>query len=141
MRTDRLEALERGLKQWYRSNIREMFLSTDEWFSIKVVSKYKQKTVIVTNLIDDIKSFGDGWTFTGATLEEAFDDAFKSFEIPFNVNSDEPMKCVNNLCDSENITALPFETDGGYAWRRVNCEECGETWIENFVFQDWEHDD
>jgi len=54
-----------------------------------------------------------------------------------NKNKKEPSGCPD--CKSVNIAAREFE--GEAFWRKVDCKNCGLTWVEYFKFHDWEYED
>ena len=36
------------------------------------------------------------------------------------------------FCRSENIVGMPFDVDVMWAWRNVECEDCGKIWVEDY---------
>lgn len=45
-------------------------------------------------------------------------------------------KCPH--CRSKNVVGLAFDSDCDYAWRQVECHDCGEIWTENFKMTGYE---
>jgi len=38
------------------------------------------------------------------------------------------------ICKSENITGGRIDTDEGFCWQRVSCEDCESEWQEVYTF-------
>lgn len=45
------------------------------------------------------------------------------------------VKCP--CCGSEDLTGHSVEVDAGTAWQRIDCDECGASWCDNYALVDY----